>query len=117
MDNITTALSLFLPQSVATLLAPALAFIPARFVLTFLFVASMVISACNIIRIWWTPPAAGTKAAKVYALISFIAAKKGFNAGAYGPGYKSLAIPVSADRETIAEAAGIPAKNPKDLVK
>ncbi|NHN83684.1 hypothetical protein GOB93_03390 [Acetobacter musti] len=58
----------------------------------------------NLILVRWRPPDAGTKMAVLYQIVRLLALSRGFNAAAYGPGYKPLLIPKDMPRDQAAAA-------------
>ena len=68
--------------------------IPAEYTAYVAATGSFLIALANLIRVFWKPPAAGTRAATIYHLIEAVSRSRGWNSAAYAPVKKAIMVPV-----------------------
>ena len=101
MDNVTNIFN-----ALGNALQQIMPFVPAHVASGIYAVFSFVVATAVITRYVWglffKPPKPGTKAALVFEILTTLAGMRGFNAPAYGPGFKSLKVPVGTDKKAAA---------------
>ncbi|MBE7619332.1 hypothetical protein NO263_09915 [Gluconacetobacter entanii] len=91
----------------STLLSELLPFIPAPYVGAVVDWVSFVIAASALLVRYWRPPAAGSRAAAVWVVVSAMAQARGWNAPAYQPDRKALMVPKDTPRAAAAATLGL----------
>lgn len=84
-----------------------LPYLPARYAGDLVSILTFLIAAAALALRFWRPPAADSRMALLYKLVSALAQSKGWNANAYQPGAKALMIPVDASRAVEAAKLGL----------
>lgn len=84
-----------------------LPYLPAQAAGDLVTILTFLIAAAALATRFWKPPAAGSRLALVYKLVSALAQSKGWNTNAYQPGAKALMIPAEASRTDAAEKLGL----------
>ena len=66
-----------------------------------------VVTLCSIAARFWKPPAAGTKLAVLWKIVTYLAQARGWSAPAYQPGRKSVMISRETSRTEVADKLGV----------
>ncbi|BCZ76089.1 hypothetical protein [Komagataeibacter phage phiKX1] len=91
----------------STLLSTIIPFIPAQYAGAVVDWVSFVIAVSALVMRYWRPPAAGSRAASIWLVVSAIAQARGWNAPAYQPDRKALMVPKDTPRSAAAAALGL----------
>ncbi|CUW48276.1 hypothetical protein [Novacetimonas hansenii] len=89
------------------ILSELLPFIPASYVGAVVDWVSFVIAASALAMRYWRPPAAGSRAAAVWMVVSAMAQARGWNASAYQPDRKAVMVPKDTSRAAAAATLGL----------
>lgn len=91
----------------STILSELLPFVPAPYVGAVVDWVTFIIAASALVMRYWRPPAAGSRAAGVWMVVSAMAQARGWNASAYQPDRKALMVPKDTPRAAAAATLGL----------
>ncbi|POF63600.1 hypothetical protein CFR73_09795 [Novacetimonas maltaceti] len=91
----------------STILSDLLPFIPAPYVGAVVDWVTFLIATSALVMRYWRPPAAGSRAAAVWMVVSAMAQARGWNAPAYQPDRKALMVPKDTPRAAAAATLGL----------
>ncbi|MBS1088352.1 hypothetical protein [Gluconobacter wancherniae] len=84
-----------------------LPYLPAKYAGDLVSILTFLIAASALAIRFWKPPAAGSKLALLYKVVSSLAQSRGWNTNAYQPDAKALMIPAEASRTIEAAKLGL----------
>ncbi|MCP1273853.1 hypothetical protein NKW43_09190 [Gluconobacter albidus] len=90
-----------------TLFQTVLPYLPARYAGDIVSILTFLIAVAALAMRFWKPPAAGSRLALLYKIVSSLAQSKGWNTNAYQPDAKALMIPAEASRTIEAAKLGL----------
>jgi len=90
-----------------TLFQTVLPYLPTRYAGDIVSILTFLIAAAALAMRFWKPPAAGSRLALLYKVVSSLAQSKGWNTNAYQPDAKALMIPAEASRTIEAAKLGL----------
>ena len=90
-----------------TLFQTVLPYLPAKAAGDIVSILTFLIAAAALAMRFWKPPAAGSRLALLYKVVSSLAQSKGWNTNAYQPDAKALMIPAETSRTIEAAKLGL----------
>ncbi|KXV33063.1 hypothetical protein AD940_14025 [Gluconobacter thailandicus] len=84
-----------------------LPYLPAKYAGDLVSILTFLIASAALAMRFWKPPAASSRMALLYKVVSALAQSRGWNTNAYQPDAKALMIPAGADRAVAAATLGL----------